>query len=118
MSDIETRINEIVDRTKEIVSKNLSIDISRVTPDASFVEDLGADSLDLVEVIMALEEEFGVEIPDEEAEKLKTVAASNNLYTNIYQLQSRQNKNQSKSRLVIHAKSCSHRYRCNHPFRR
>ena len=67
MSDIELRI-------KEIIAKNLSVDISRVTPDASFVQDLGADSLDLVEVIMALEEEFGAEIPDEEAEKLKTVA--------------------------------------------
>jgi acyl carrier protein len=67
MIDIETRL-------KEIVAKNLDVDKSRITPDSSYVDDLGADSLDTVELIMAIEEEFGVEIPDEEAEKVRTIA--------------------------------------------
>jgi acyl carrier protein len=67
MSGIEARV-------KKIIVKNLDIDESRVTVDASFVDDLGADSLDQVELIMAFEEEFSAEIPDEDAEKLQTVA--------------------------------------------
>jgi acyl carrier protein len=51
----------------------LGVDAAEVTPEASFIEDLGADSLDTVELVMALEEEFGIEIPDEEAEKIMTV---------------------------------------------
>jgi len=66
MSDIETRLIEIV-------SKNLSIPKSRITRDSRYVDDLGLDSLDQVEFIMKLEEEFGIEIPDEAAEKVKTV---------------------------------------------
>jgi len=58
---------------KEIIVEQLSVDPEQVTPQASFVNDLGADSLDTVELIMALEEEFDIEIPDEEAEKIATV---------------------------------------------
>jgi acyl carrier protein len=64
---------EIFGKVKDLVSKQLSIDEKEITTDASFIEDLGADSLDTVELIMSLEEEFDIEIPDEEAEKIKTV---------------------------------------------
>ncbi|MDI3317195.1 MAG: acyl carrier protein [Bacillota bacterium] len=64
---------EIFDKLKEIIVENLGVDEEKVTPDASFVEDLGADSLDTVELIMAFEEAFGLEIPDEDAEKISTV---------------------------------------------
>ncbi|MFW5960532.1 MAG: acyl carrier protein [Chitinivibrionales bacterium] len=60
-------------KLKEIIAEELSVDAEKVTPEASFVDDLGADSLDQVELIMKLEDEFSVEIPDEDAEKLKTV---------------------------------------------
>ena len=63
----------IADRVKEIVVKQLEVSPDQVTPEARFVEDLGADSLDQVEVVMAIEEEFDIEIPDEDAEKLTTV---------------------------------------------
>jgi acyl carrier protein len=66
MADIEAKV-------KEIIINELGVDAEKVTPEASFVEDLGADSLDTVELVMAFEEEFGMEIPDEEAEKLRTV---------------------------------------------
>ena len=61
------------DKVKEIIAKELEVDIKQLTPEAKFIEDLGADSLDIVELVMALEEEFGVDIPDEDADKLKTV---------------------------------------------
>lgn len=61
------------EKIKKIIVDQLGIDESEVTPQASFVDDLGADSLDTVELVMALEEEFGIEIPDEDAEKLLTV---------------------------------------------
>ncbi|HOM87154.1 MAG TPA: acyl carrier protein [Spirochaetota bacterium] len=61
------------EKIKKIVVDQLGVDESEVTPMASFVDDLGADSLDTVELVMALEEEFGIEIPDEDAEKLLTV---------------------------------------------
>jgi acyl carrier protein len=61
------------DRVKEIIAKELEVDVKQLTPEAKFIEDLGADSLDIVELVMALEEEFGVDIPDEDADKLKTV---------------------------------------------
>ena len=61
------------DRVKEIIAKELEVEAKQLTPDAKFIEDLGADSLDIVELVMALEEEFGHEIPDEEAEKLQSV---------------------------------------------
>lgn len=63
----------IEEKMVEIISKQLSVDKSKVVPEASFVDDLGADSLDLVELVMAMEEEFGMEIADEDAEKLQTV---------------------------------------------
>jgi acyl carrier protein len=65
-----------VNKVKEIIVNQLGVDISEVTPEASFIDDLGADSLDTVELVMAFEEEFGVEIPDEDAEKLTTVGAA------------------------------------------
>lgn len=61
------------DRIKEIIVEQLGVDADQVTSDASFVDDLGADSLDTVELVMALEEEFDIEIPDEDAEKIATV---------------------------------------------
>jgi len=61
------------DRVKEIIAKELEVEAKQLTPDAKFIEDLGADSLDIVELVMALEEEFGIDIPDDEADKLKTV---------------------------------------------
>ncbi|MBU1626406.1 acyl carrier protein [bacterium] len=63
----------IEEKVKEIIVKQLGVSESEVTPEASFINDLGADSLDTVELVMAFEEEFGIEIPDEEAEKLETV---------------------------------------------
>ncbi len=61
------------DKVKEIIVDQLGVDADEVTPEASFIDDLGADSLDTVELVMALEEEFNMEIPDEEAEKIKSV---------------------------------------------
>jgi acyl carrier protein len=60
-------------KVKEIIIQQLGVDADKVTPEASFVDDLGADSLDVVELVMAFEEEFDLEIPDEEAEKITTV---------------------------------------------
>jgi acyl carrier protein len=61
------------DRVKKIIVDQLGVEEELVTPEASFVDDLGADSLDTVELVMALEEEFGIEIPDEDAENISTV---------------------------------------------
>ncbi|MCQ2825413.1 acyl carrier protein [Helicobacter pylori] len=58
---------------RAVIAEQLEIDVSQVTPEAKFVKDLGADSLDVVELIMALEEKFGIEIPDEQAEKIVNV---------------------------------------------
>jgi acyl carrier protein len=63
----------IEDKVKKIIAEKLSVDLAEVVPEASFVDDLGADSLDLVELIMSMEEEFDVEISDEDAEKITTV---------------------------------------------
>ena len=63
----------IEQRVKDIIVEQLGVNADQVTPDAKFIEDLGADSLDTVELVMALEEEFGIEIPDEDAEKITTV---------------------------------------------
>ena len=64
---------KIEQRVKDIIVEQLGVNPDQVTPDAKFIEDLGADSLDTVELVMALEEEFGNEIPDEQAEKLQSV---------------------------------------------
>mgnify|MGYP000526526438 FL=1 len=69
MSDIEARV-------KKIIAEKLGHDVANVTPEKSFVADLGADSLDNVELVMALEDEFGIEIPDEDAEKITTVQSA------------------------------------------
>ena len=66
-------MSETADRVKKIVVEHLGAEESKVTEDASFIDDLGADSLDIVELVMAFEEEFGVEIPDDAAEKITTV---------------------------------------------
>ena len=63
----------VADKVKSIIVEQLGVDEEEVTLEASFTEDLGADSLDIVELVMAFEEEFGIEIPDEEAEKITTV---------------------------------------------
>jgi acyl carrier protein len=75
MSSIETQV-------KSIVAEQLGVKAEEVTNDASFVDDLGADSLDTVELVMALEEEFDTEIPDEDAEKITTVQEAINFVTN------------------------------------
>ena len=64
---------EVVEKVKQIIGEQLGVDEGEVTPSASFVDDLGADSLDQVELVMALEEAFSVEIPDQDAEKIRTV---------------------------------------------
>ncbi len=66
------------ERVKKIITEQLAVDAAEVTPQAQFVQDLGADSLDTVELVMALEEEFDIEIPDEDAEKIKTVGEAVN----------------------------------------
>ncbi|ABK99357.1 acyl carrier protein [Pelobacter propionicus] len=66
-------MSDIAKRVKEIVAEQLGVEESLVVPEASFMDDLGADSLDTVELVMALEEEFDIEIPDEDAEKIQSV---------------------------------------------
>ena len=63
----------VADKVRSIIAEQLGVKPEEVTPTASFIDDLGADSLDTVELVMALEEEFGIEIPDEDAEKMTTV---------------------------------------------
>ena len=63
----------VLERVKDIVADNLGVDREKITPETSFVNDLGADSLDVVELVMRFEEEFEIEIPDEDAEKITTV---------------------------------------------
>lgn len=65
--------NNIEQKVRDIIVEQLGVNADQVTTDAKFIEDLGADSLDTVELVMAFEEEFGIEVPDEEAEKLMTV---------------------------------------------
>ena len=66
-------MSDVAERVKKIVVEHLGVDADKVVPDANFIDDLGADSLDTVELVMAFEEEFGVEIPDDAAEKITTV---------------------------------------------
>ena len=69
---------ELLEKVKAVIVDQLNVEEDDVTEDASFVDDLGADSLDIVELVMALEEEFGISIPDEEAESIKTVGDAAN----------------------------------------
>lgn len=69
-------MTDILPRVKAIVAENLGVAVEKVQDDSSFVDDLGADSLDTVELVMALEEEFGIEIPDAAAEQIKTVKSA------------------------------------------
>ena len=62
-----------MDKVKKIIAEQLGVDEGEITPESHFIDDLGADSLDTVELVMALEEEYGIEIPDEDAEKIQTV---------------------------------------------
>ena len=71
--DTANHMAAIDDRVKQIIVEQLGVDEAEVTPNASFVDDLGADSLDTVELVMAFEEAFEIEIPDEDAEKIRTV---------------------------------------------
>ncbi len=64
---------DIAEQVRRIIAEQLMVELDEVTDDASFIEDLGADSLDTVEMIMEIEDEFGIEIPDEDAEKIQTV---------------------------------------------
>ena len=66
-------MSDIAERVKKIVVEHLGVDPEKVTENASFIDDLGADSLDTVELVMRFEEEFGIEIPDEDAEKIQSV---------------------------------------------
>lgn len=69
---------EVIARLKEIIVDRLDVEADQIVPEATFVEDLGADSLDIVELIMGIEEEFDIEIPDEDAEKLTSVGEAQN----------------------------------------
>ncbi|MBC7797549.1 MAG: acyl carrier protein [Pyrinomonadaceae bacterium] len=75
---------EVQSKLKQIIVDELGVDEAEVTPNARFIDDLGADSLDLVELVMRFEEEFGIEIPDEDAEKIQTVGDA---YTYVEQNQ-------------------------------
>ena len=66
-------MSEVFEKVKKIIAEQLGVDESEIQDESHFIDDLGADSLDTVELVMALEEEFGIEIPDEDAEKIQTV---------------------------------------------
>jgi acyl carrier protein len=83
MAGAEAAAKDTEGRVREIICEHLGVGEEEVTPEASFIEDLGADSLDIVELVMAMEEEFEVEIPDEEAENIKTVQDAVN-YVNTH----------------------------------
>ena len=77
-------VENVQERVKNIIVEQLGVEADQVKPEAQFVNDLGADSLDTVELIMALEEEFDIEIPDDKAEKIKTVADSAGIASFVY----------------------------------
>ena len=64
---------QVIDKVKSLISQNIGVGIEEINPDSSFIDDLGADSLDIVELVMNFEDSFGIEIPDEDAEKISTV---------------------------------------------
>ena len=84
----------IEEKVKDIIVEQLGVNPEQVTPQASFIEDLGADSLDIVELVMAFEEEFGVEVPDEDAEKLQTVGDVIKYIEEKYQIHRRKSSKQ------------------------
>lgn len=71
--------DEMISKANKIIVEHLGVEESKVTPDADFIDDLGADSLDVIELTMAFEEEFGVEIPDDDMEKVQTVGDAHNM---------------------------------------
>jgi acyl carrier protein len=73
MASVTENNPQIVEKIKQIIAEQLGVDENEITPSSSFVDDLGADSLDTVELVMALEENFNLEIPDDDAEKIRTV---------------------------------------------
>ena len=73
LDDEEVKMSDVLDRVKKIVVEHLSVEESSISSSSSFIDDLGADSLDTVELVMAFEEEFGIEIPDDAAETIQTV---------------------------------------------
>ena len=73
LDDEEVNMSDVLDRVKKIVVEHLSVEESSISDSSSFIDDLGADSLDTVELVMAFEEEFGIEIPDDAAETIQTV---------------------------------------------
>jgi acyl carrier protein len=73
MATVAERNPQIVEKVKQIIAEQLGVDENDISPSSSFVDDLGADSLDTVELVMALEENFSIEIPDDDAEKIRTV---------------------------------------------
>jgi acyl carrier protein len=73
---------DTIARVKDLIADSLGVNPSEVKPEASFIDDLGADSLDIVELVMAIEKEFGIEIPDEDAEKISTVQDAVDYITN------------------------------------
>ena len=73
----------VEEKIKKIIAEQLGVEEEDITPDSSFVEDLGADSLDTVELVMAIEEEFDIEIPDEDAEKITTVGDASQYIKNL-----------------------------------
>ena len=75
---------EIADKVKEIISQQLDVDVAQIKPESQFIEDLGADSLAIVELVLAFEEQFDINIPDEDAEKIQTVGDAVNYITKNY----------------------------------
>lgn len=71
--------DEMISKANKIIVEHLGVEESKVTPDADFIDDLGADSLDVIELTMAFEDEFGVEIPDDDMEKVQTVGDAHNM---------------------------------------
>ncbi|GAB4201524.1 MAG: acyl carrier protein [Sandaracinaceae bacterium] len=72
---------EIADKVKEIISQQLDVDVAQIKPESQFIEDLGADSLAIVELVLAFEEQFDINIPDEDTEKIRTVGDAINYIT-------------------------------------
>jgi acyl carrier protein len=104
MSDIEARV-------KKIIAEQLGVEESQVTNEKAFVADLGADSLDTVELVMALEDEFGIEIPDEDAEKITTVQAAIDYAQSMHQP-----RGQHGRRCMVQPACRSVRHCCDHTF--